>query len=190
MYSARPTDVQVKAWKDMPNRKGGSMKNQIALVHALAHIEGFAIDLSWDILLRFATNRVTAEVDHLIECIDSEKREFLDKHVGNRNIKLPKEFFEDWFKVAQDEARHFTIWSARLKEMGSYYGALPTHNGLWDAARQTSHDVLARLSIVHMVHEGHGLDVSVGIHKKMLRHKDKKSADTMVIIERDEITHT
>ena len=41
----------------------------------------------------------------------------------------------------------------RLIELGSYFGALPVHNGLWESADTTKDNFLARLAIVHMVHE-------------------------------------
>lgn len=66
---------------------------------------------------------------------------------------MPREFFTDFVKVAQDEGRHFTLLAARLKELGSFYGALPAHDGLWDSAIATSSDLLARLAIEHCVHE-------------------------------------
>lgn len=66
---------------------------------------------------------------------------------------MPRDFFTDFVKVAQDEGRHFTLLAARLKELGSFYGALPAHDGLWDSASATSKDLLARLAIEHCVHE-------------------------------------
>lgn len=66
---------------------------------------------------------------------------------------MPREFFTDFVKVAQDEGRHFTLLLKRLKEMGSFYGALPAHDGLWDSATATSNDLLARLAVEHCVHE-------------------------------------
>lgn len=66
---------------------------------------------------------------------------------------MPREFFTDFVKVAQDEGRHFSLLSARLQELGSHYGALPAHDGLWDSAMATSNDLLARLAIEHCVHE-------------------------------------
>lgn len=66
---------------------------------------------------------------------------------------MPREFFTDFVKVAQDEGRHFTLLSARLRELGSFYGALPAHDGLWHSAMETSNDLLARLAIEHCVHE-------------------------------------
>lgn len=66
---------------------------------------------------------------------------------------MPRDFFTDFVKVAQDEGRHFSLLAARLEELGSFYGALPAHDGLWDSAMATSKDLLARLAIEHCVHE-------------------------------------
>lgn len=66
---------------------------------------------------------------------------------------MPREFFTDFVKVAQDEGRHFTLLAVRLQELGCFYGALPAHDGLWDSAIATSGDLLARLAVEHCVHE-------------------------------------
>ena len=42
-------------------------------------------------------------------------------------------------KVAEDECRHFLLLESRLKELGSHYGALSAHDGLWESASHTSH---------------------------------------------------
>lgn len=76
---------------------------------------------------------------------------------------MPREFFTDFVRVAQDEGRHFTLLAARLEEIGSRYGAFPAHDGLWDSATATSQDLLARLAIEHCVHE-------VSIDQHLLSH--------------------
>jgi len=180
---ARPDYVQRVAAGKMRKRK-----TSIKLVHALAHIESYAIDLSWDVLLRFAKNRLSGEIDHILNGLE---REDIAPHeyVGNRGVSLPDEFYADWLKVAADEARHFMIWDKRLKEIGSFYGELPGHDGLWKDCQKTQHDVLARLAILHMVQEGHGLDVNPALRKKLRKIGDKESAELCEIIERDEVTH-
>jgi hypothetical protein len=60
--------------------KGDPVGNRLRLIHSQAHIESYAIDLSWDILLRFA------------------------------GADVPTEFYLDWLRVANDEAKHFLIW--------------------------------------------------------------------------------
>ena len=37
----------------------------------------------------------------------------------------------------------------RLEEMGSFYGAFPAHDALWDSAAATAHSLPARLAIEH-----------------------------------------
>ena len=41
-------------------------------------------------------------------------------------------------QVAEDEARHHCLLAERLRELGSHYGALPAHDGLWETAMQTA----------------------------------------------------
>ena len=48
-------------------------------------------------------------------------------------------FVGDWLAVAADEAMHFAVLDRRLRTLGSGYGALPAHAGLWDAAAATAH---------------------------------------------------
>jgi uncharacterized ferritin-like protein (DUF455 family) len=66
---------------------------------------------------------------------------------------MPREFFDDFVRVAQDEGRHFRSLAARLEELNCSYGALPAHDGLWDSAEATAHDLKARLAVEHCVHE-------------------------------------
>ena len=44
----------------------------------------------------------------------------------------------------------------RLEEMGSFYGAFPAHDALWDSAAATAHSLPARLAIEHCTHEARG----------------------------------
>src|SRR6185369_7673223 len=80
--------------------------------------------------------------------------------VGRFAMQMPAAFIDDWIKVGADEALHFALLMRRLEALGSCYGALPAHEGLWEAAQATSHDVLARLAIVPMILEARGLDVT------------------------------
>ena len=49
------------------------------------------------------------------------------------------------------QAKHFKKWAKRMEELGSKYGELPAHAGLWQSATETSDSLIARLSVVHMV---------------------------------------
>jgi uncharacterized ferritin-like protein (DUF455 family) len=63
--------------------------------------------------------------------------------VGRFGAHFPCEFSDNWLKVGADEAMHFALVNRRLKQLGSFYGALPAHDGLWEAAFETRHDPLA-----------------------------------------------
>ena len=116
MYSASAADGLVGNLATTCNassRKAG----RIALVHALAHIELNAIDLAWDLVVRYSTE------------------------------DLPREFFDDWVGVAAEEAHHFELLAGRLADFGVVYGDLPAHDGLWEAAAATADDLLARPAV-------------------------------------------
>jgi uncharacterized ferritin-like protein (DUF455 family) len=98
-------------------------------------------------------------------------------------------FFDDWVGVAAEEATHFALLSDRLAALGAAYGDLPAHDGLWQAAEATRHDLLARLAVVPMVLEARGLDVTPKMIETLDRAADGDSADILRIIYRDEIGH-
>jgi uncharacterized ferritin-like protein (DUF455 family) len=157
---ARPARPVLKPPRDMPRRRGsGSLQNRIALLHALAHIELNAIDLAWDLIARFAAP------------------------------DLPRPFFDDWVDVADQEAAHHALVAERLAELGAAYGDLPAHDGLWEAAQATAHDLLARLAIVPLVLEARGLDVTPDMIDRLKRHDDAASAAALQIIYDEEIGH-
>jgi uncharacterized ferritin-like protein (DUF455 family) len=144
----------------MPKRRNfGSLAGRLALMHALAHIELNAIDLAWDIVARFA------------------------------GADLPRAFFDDWLGVAAEEAEHFALLAARLEAFGSFYGVMPAHDGLWEAAAATAHDLLARLAVVPLVLEARGLDVTPEMMVRLRRAGDSESAAVLERIYRDEIGH-
>jgi uncharacterized ferritin-like protein (DUF455 family) len=140
-------------------RSGGSIAGRVALLHALAHIELNAIDLAWDIVARFAA------------------------------VDLPRAFFDDWASVAAEEAEHHALLAARLAEFGATYGDLPAHDGLWEAASATAHDLLARLAVVPLVLEARGLDVTPAMIERLDRLGDTQSAAVLQCVYDDEIGH-
>ena len=91
--------------------------------------------------------------------------------------------------VAAEEAEHFALLSSRLAALGSAYGDLPAHDGLWEAAAATAHDLLARLAVVPLVLEARGLDVAPEMIARLERAGDDASAAVLVRIYRDEIGH-
>ena len=108
---------------------------------------------------------------------------------GRFGAGLPRAFLDDWIGVGADEAMHFALLDRRLRSLGSGYGALPAHDGLWQAAAATADDPLARLAIVPMVLEARGLDVTPAIRASFERSGDNRSAAILGRIYRDEIRH-
>lgn len=157
---ARPEEPQLKRPGEVRKRKiNRGTAGRIALLHALAHIELNAIDLACDIIARF-----TAE-------------------------DLPRAFYDDWLLVAEEEAKHFVLLAQRLEELGGHYGALPAHDGLWQASEETAHDLLARLAVVPLVLEARGLDVTPAMITKLQAVEDHESAAVLTVIYEDEIGH-
>lgn len=102
---------------------------------------------------------------------------------------LPDAFYQDWLQVADEEAQHFTLIRHHLLTMGIDYGDLPAHGGLWDHARQTSDDLLARLALVPRCMEARGLDVTPVMIDKFKAMQDTASVNLLTRILRDEIGH-
>lgn len=109
--------------------------------------------------------------------------------VGRFGGEFPRGFIDDWIGVAADEAMHFALLDRRLRTLGSHYGALPAHAGLWEAAEATSDDALARLAIVPMVLEARGLDVTPATIERFRGGGDEASARILSRIYNDEIRH-
>jgi uncharacterized ferritin-like protein (DUF455 family) len=109
--------------------------------------------------------------------------------VGRFGGAFPREFTDDWIRVGADEAMHFTLLDRRLRSLGSFYGAMPAHDGLWEVAEATAHDALGRLAVVPMVLEARGLDVTPETVRRFEAAGDMRSAMILNRIYRDEIRH-
>ena len=108
---------------------------------------------------------------------------------GRFGAERGPQFVNDWLDVAADEAMHFSLLARRLRTLGSDYGALPAHDGLWDAARETAHDLAARLAVVPMVLEARGLDVTPVTIERFTAAGDLRSVRILERILDDEIRH-
>ena len=108
---------------------------------------------------------------------------------GRFGAQFPREFVDDWLGVGADEAIHFVLLDRRLRALGSGYGRLPAHDGLWEAAQATAGDALARLAVVPMVLEARGLDVTPATVQRFEAAGDARSAAILSRIYRDEIRH-
>ncbi|HEY6814047.1 MAG TPA: ferritin-like domain-containing protein [Croceibacterium sp.] len=108
---------------------------------------------------------------------------------GRFGARMGEEFVDDFLAVAADEALHFALIQRKLRSLGAAYGALPAHDGLWEAAHETRHDVAARLAVVPMVLEARGLDVTPTMRERVLALGDESGARILQRILDDEIRH-
>jgi len=109
--------------------------------------------------------------------------------VARFGVGFPPAFADDWLRVGADEAMHFALLDRRLRALGSHYGALPAHDGLWEAARETAHDVAARLAVVPMVLEARALDITPATIARFESFQDQDTARILHRIVDDEVRH-
>ena len=109
--------------------------------------------------------------------------------VARFGAEMGAEFCRDWVAVGSDEGRHFLMLDDHLRSFDCAYGEFPAHDGLWQAAADTSGDLLARLAIVPMVLEARGLDVTPATVGRLRAVGDDASADILMAIYTDEISH-
>jgi uncharacterized ferritin-like protein (DUF455 family) len=102
---------------------------------------------------------------------------------------MPEAFYTDWVRIAQEEAKHFSLLRQHLLDLGFDYGDFPAHNTLWDMAERTQGDILARIGIVPRTMEARGLDASPGVKNKLVSVGDHRAGEILDIILQDEIGH-
>jgi uncharacterized ferritin-like protein (DUF455 family) len=108
---------------------------------------------------------------------------------GRFGAEMGADFVSDFLAVAADEAMHFALLARKLHSLGSYYGALPAHAGLWEAAHATRHGVAARLAVVPMVFEARGLDVTPATLARVAAAGDSNGEKILKRMLDDEIRH-
>ncbi|WP_126976136.1 ferritin-like domain-containing protein [Frigidibacter oleivorans] len=156
---ARPAKPDLLPPRDVPRRRPGTPAGRIALLHAVAHIELNAVDLHWDIVARFG------------------------------HVPMPLGFYDDWVKAADEESKHFNLMCDCLEALGSHYGALPAHAGMWRAAEDTVDDLPGRLAVVPMVLEARGLDVTPGMIEVFRKAGDTGAIAALEVIYAEEVGH-
>ena len=159
LHPARPDKPELLDPRDVPRRRPGSPQGRIALLHAVAHIELNAVDLHWDIIARFG------------------------------HVPMPPGFYDDWVKAADEESKHFNLVCDALEAMGSHYGALPAHAGMWRAAEDTAGDLIGRLAVVPMVLEARGLDVTPGMIEIFRKAGEDRTVAALDVIYAEEVGH-
>lgn len=159
-FPARPEEPRIIPVYQMPKPKDLGVASNVWMLHSLAHVELNAIDLSLDTLVRFISE-----------------------------TKEPEDFAADFLSIAEDEARHFSMLSKRLEALGSYYGALPAHNIVWNAANVSMDNLSRRLVLGQLVQEARGLDAGPKLAQKLTGTRDNISADIVSTIADEELRH-
>jgi uncharacterized ferritin-like protein (DUF455 family) len=158
-HPARPVKPDLLAPREVARRRPGSAQGRKALLHAVAHIELNAVDLHWDIIARFTAT------------------------------PMPLAFYDDWVRTADEEAKHFQLLNDCLLARESFYGALPAHAMMWQAAEDTAGDLLARLAVVPMILEARGLDVTAPMIEMFRKAGQADAVAALETIYAEEVGH-
>ena len=103
--------------------------------------------------------------------------------------KMPREYYEDWMEVADDEVRHFEMLINLLKEYGVEYGDYPVHQGLFDASMKTL-DFIPRMALIPRYMEANGLDANQALIAKLqTMPKTEKVIEVLEVILKEEVDH-
>ena len=138
---------------------------------------------------KIGSDRARIAMLHAIAHIECVAIDLAFDMVGRFGGQFPAAFTDDWMQVGAEEAMHFALLDRRLRQLDSHYGALPAHDGLWQAATETAGDVLARLAIVPMVLEARALDITPATVERFEAAGDMSSARMLRRIMTDEIRH-
>jgi len=105
---------------------------------------------------------------------------------------MPKQYYDDWLEVADDEIRHFKMLEKLLNELGGNYGDIEVHNALFEASQRTQ-TLIERMAVVPRYLEANGLDATPMILTKLRKLPKnemlEKIIDSLTIILDEEIDH-
>ena len=138
---------------------------------------------------KFGSERARIALWHSLAHIEFVAIDLALDMAGRFGAEMGEEFVSDFLYVAADEAMHHALLARKLESLGSHYGALPAHAGLWEAAHETRNDVAARLAVVPMVLEARGLDVTPATLERVKAAGDEHGAKILARILDDEIRH-
>ena len=102
---------------------------------------------------------------------------------------MPRQYYEDWLRVAKEEAYHFSLVNEHLHSLGFTYGDFPAHNSLWEMVERTTDSVIARMALVPRTMEARGLDAVPAIRDRFKQIKEARAVEILEIILNDEIGH-
>jgi len=105
---------------------------------------------------------------------------------------MPRPFYDDWVRVAAEEAYHFSLLREHLSALGHAYGDFPAHDNLWAMCEKTKDDIVARMALVPRTLEARGLDATPLIQEKLRRVGTPpalRAVEILDVILADEIGH-
>ena len=158
---ARPETPKLVMPFSCPSPKNSPLPFSAHVLHTVAHIELNAIDLAWDTVCRFS----------------------------DPSHRLPREFFLDFARVADDESRHLSWCLQRLGELGHSYGEIDAHDMLWLGCYDSRENELDRMAVVPMAQEARGLDAGPRLREKLVGRGDNRSAAIIERITNEELNH-
>ena len=100
-----------------------------------------------------------------------------------RFANMPAAYYQDWLRVAHEEAKHFTLLSEHLLQQGHAYGDFVAHDGLWTMCENTRHDVTARMALVPRTLEARGLDATPIIQAKLRKVGTPRALEAVAILD-------
>lgn len=110
---------------------------------------------------------------------------------------MPEAFYQDWLRVAAEEAFHFGLLQDHLATMPHNgrpwaYGDFVAHDGLWSMCDKTAGDVVARMALVPRTLEARGLDATPLIQAKLRKVNTPDALQAVTLLDtilRDEVGH-
>lgn len=105
---------------------------------------------------------------------------------------MPAAFYQDWLRVAAEEAKHFQLLRDLLRTLSHDYGDFPAHQGLWTMCEKTQHDIVARMALVPRTLEARGLDATPLIQQKLRQAGTTDALQAVAVLDiilREEVGH-
>ncbi len=136
------------------------------------------------------TNKGKAYLLHSIAHIEYSAIDLALDH-AYRFHNLPREYYDDWLKVAEDEIRHFLMLEELLSDLGYRYGDFDVHSFLFDVS-QKSLNLATRMAVIPRYLEASGLDSNPMVIEKLKRVDDefsKKIISALEVILEEEVDH-
>ena len=105
---------------------------------------------------------------------------------------MPKDFYDDWLKVADDEVRHFLMLEELLQKQGHRYGDFGVHSFLFDTSMATAGSLIDRMAVIPRYLEASGLDANPKIIERVKKADNefaKELIPALEVILDEEIDH-